>query len=175
MYTLAVESYGAWGPEVLRAFSQGATQLAIHGNTPKSKVVAELYGRLSLLLVRANARSILVRSYSQYPNKKMNCLCSFFCVSVCVCVCLCLCNIFLVAKKNTIHTDEVCAGLLQSAWYLDDGSIAGESSSVLRALTIILAQGPSLGFHVNLKNVNCLVLVTSHLSLCLYKHQTNLT
>ena len=99
MYTLAVESYGAWGPEVLRAFSQGATQLAIHGNTPKSKVVAELYGRLSLLLVRANARSILVRSYSQYPNKKMNCLCSFFCVSVCVCVCLCFCNILMVAKK----------------------------------------------------------------------------
>ena len=28
------------------------------GNTPKSKVVAELYGRLSLLLYTANARSI---------------------------------------------------------------------------------------------------------------------
>ena len=44
---LAVESYGAWGPEALRAFSQVATRLAIRGNTPKSKV--------SLLLVRANA------------------------------------------------------------------------------------------------------------------------
>ena len=61
---LAVESYRAWEPEALRAFSQVdrwlATRLAIHGNTPKSKVVAELYGRNSWLLVRANARSILV-------------------------------------------------------------------------------------------------------------------
>ena len=31
----------------------GGIRLAIRGNTPKSKVVAELYGRLSLLLVRA--------------------------------------------------------------------------------------------------------------------------
>ena len=60
---LAVESYEAWRPEALRAFSQVATLLAFHGNTPKSKVVvAELFGRLSLLLVRANAQSILVRS-----------------------------------------------------------------------------------------------------------------
>ena len=73
---------------------------------------------------------------------------------------------------TTIHTDEACAGLLQNVWYLDDGSMAGESSPVLRALTIILAQGPSLGFHVNL---DCLVLATSHLSLRLYRHQTNLT
>ena len=59
----------------------------------------------------------------------------------------------LVLQKmvTTIHTDEACAGLLQNAWYLDDGSIAGESSSVLRALTIIQAQGPSLGFFVNFK------------------------
>ena len=52
---LAVESYVTWGPEALRAFSQVATRLAIRGNTPKSKVVAELYDHLSLLLVRANS------------------------------------------------------------------------------------------------------------------------
>ena len=62
---LAVENYGAWGPEALKAFSQVASRLAICGNIPKSKVVAEQYGRLSLLLIRANARSILVRSYPQ--------------------------------------------------------------------------------------------------------------
>ncbi|KAL5480010.1 hypothetical protein EMCRGX_G023624 [Ephydatia muelleri] len=67
---LAVESYGAWGPEALRAFSQVATRLAVRGNTPTSKVVAELYGRLSLLLVRANARSILVRSYPQKTQQE---------------------------------------------------------------------------------------------------------
>ena len=64
---LAVESYGAWGPEALRAFSQVATQLAIPGNTPKSNVVAELYGRL---WVRANALSVLVRSYPQTPQQE---------------------------------------------------------------------------------------------------------
>ena len=46
---------GERGPEALKAFSQVASRLAIFGNTPKSKVVAELYGRLSLLLIRANA------------------------------------------------------------------------------------------------------------------------
>ena len=39
---LVVENYGAWEPGVLRAFSQVASRLAICGNTPKSKVVAEL-------------------------------------------------------------------------------------------------------------------------------------
>ena len=45
---LTVENYGAWGPAALKAFSQVASRLAIHDNIPKSKVVAELYGRLSL-------------------------------------------------------------------------------------------------------------------------------
>ena len=67
---LAVESYGAWGPEASKAFSQVATRLAIRGNTPKAKIVAELYGRLSLLLVRTNARSILCRSYPQTPQQE---------------------------------------------------------------------------------------------------------
>ena len=31
---LAVESYGAWGSEALKAFSQVASRLAIRGNTP---------------------------------------------------------------------------------------------------------------------------------------------
>ena len=44
--------------------------LAIRGNTPKAKIVAELYGRLSLLLVRANAQSILCRSYPQTPQQE---------------------------------------------------------------------------------------------------------
>ena len=52
---LAVESYEAWDPEASKAFSQVATRLAIHGNSPKAKIAAELYGHLSVLLVRANA------------------------------------------------------------------------------------------------------------------------
>ena len=35
-WKLVVESYGAWGPEALRAFSQVATRLAIRGSTYKS-------------------------------------------------------------------------------------------------------------------------------------------
>ena len=50
---LAVESYGA-------CFSQ----VAIRGNTYKSKALADLYGRLSHTIITANARAILTRSYS---------------------------------------------------------------------------------------------------------------
>eukprot|EP00731_Ephydatia_muelleri_P016878 Em0009g1302a len=61
---LAVECYGAWGPEALKAFSQVATRLAIRGNTSKSMALTDLFGRLSHSLIRANARAILSRSYS---------------------------------------------------------------------------------------------------------------
>ena len=87
---LAVENYRAWGPEALKAFLQVASRLAIRGNTPKSKVVAELYGRLSLLLVRANARSILVRPYPQSIQQDS------LSVHVVVCVCfVCYCNYYV--------------------------------------------------------------------------------
>ena len=59
-----------------------ATRLAIWGNTPKAKIVAELYGRLSLLLVRANAQSILCRSYPQTPQQENELITSLFCVFV---------------------------------------------------------------------------------------------
>ena len=61
---LAVECYGAWGSEALKAFSQVATRLAIRGNTSKSMALTDLFGRLSHSLIRANARAILSRSYS---------------------------------------------------------------------------------------------------------------
>ena len=44
----------------MEAFSQVATRLVIRGNTT---VLADLYGRLSHSLIRANARAILTRSY----------------------------------------------------------------------------------------------------------------
>ena len=58
---LVVESYGAWGREAIEAFSRLASHLATRTNTPKSKVVSNLYGRLNLTLVRANTRSLLLR------------------------------------------------------------------------------------------------------------------
>ena len=83
---LAAESYGAWGQEALRPFSQVATQLAIRGNTPKYKVVAEQYGCLSLLLVRANARSILVHLSPNTSTMKR----TVYVVVLCICVLLCV-------------------------------------------------------------------------------------
>ena len=52
---LVAESYGAWGSEAAQAFSRLASYLATRTNSPKSKVVCSLYGRLNLTLVRANA------------------------------------------------------------------------------------------------------------------------
>ena len=61
---LAVECYGAWSPEALKAFSQVATRLAIRANTSKYMALTDLFGRLSHSLIRANALAILIRSYS---------------------------------------------------------------------------------------------------------------
>ena len=37
------------------------------------------------------------------------------------------------------------------AWYLDDGALAGKSSSVLKTFDLLQSLGPPLGFFVNLK------------------------
>eukprot|EP00731_Ephydatia_muelleri_P001670 Em0001g1670a len=58
---LVVESYGAWGKEVMESFSSLASRLAITSSRPKSAVLSELYGRLNLNLVRANVRAIMSR------------------------------------------------------------------------------------------------------------------
>ena len=83
---LTVESSGAWGPEELSSFSQAATWLAIHGNTTKSKAVAELYGCLSLLLVRS------ISSYFHTPQQenelfKSSSVCVLCLLSTCLCEC----------------------------------------------------------------------------------------
>ena len=69
---LAVESYGAWGPEASKAFSQVATRLAIRGNTPKAKIVAELYGRLSFYWLELTLDQSFAVPIPKLPNKKMN-------------------------------------------------------------------------------------------------------
>ena len=53
-----VETYGCWGTEAKWALSQLASRLAMRYNYPKS---ASLYGRLSLTLVRTDARALLSR------------------------------------------------------------------------------------------------------------------
>ena len=59
---LVVETYGAWGSEAIQVFSIVASRLAVRTNSSKSRALATLYGRLSLILVQANAGAILMRS-----------------------------------------------------------------------------------------------------------------
>ena len=59
---LAVEVYGCWGPEAQTNLSRLAAHLAIRSNCCKSQATSALYGRLNLVLVRANARALLSRS-----------------------------------------------------------------------------------------------------------------
>ena len=52
---MAVETYGNWGKEAQHLFSRLVTYLAIHLPCPKSRVLADIYGRLNICLVRAVA------------------------------------------------------------------------------------------------------------------------
>ena len=61
---MAIETYGNWGKEAQHMFSRLATYLAIHLSCPKSRVLADIYGRLNICLVRAVARAILGRGLS---------------------------------------------------------------------------------------------------------------
>ena len=60
---LVAETYDAWGNEAIEAFSQLASRLATLTCRPKSTVhvLRDIYGRLNLHLVRANATVILTR------------------------------------------------------------------------------------------------------------------
>ena len=75
----AVETYGTWGKEAQHMFSRLATYLAIHLACPKSRVLADIYGRLNICLVRAVARAILARGLS--PNH-LWCTCIIFLVAI---------------------------------------------------------------------------------------------
>ena len=56
---LVVETYGAWGAEAIEVFSTVASRLAIRTNSTMSRALATLYGRLSMILVRANSDAII--------------------------------------------------------------------------------------------------------------------
>ena len=60
---MVVEAYGAWGTEAMESLALLASRLAISCNRAKAVVLAELYGRLNLCLVRANAVAILSRCF----------------------------------------------------------------------------------------------------------------
>ena len=58
-------TYGNWGREAHTTFTRLATQLAICVSLPKSKVTADLFGRLSPVLTHSIARAILTTSLPQ--------------------------------------------------------------------------------------------------------------
>ena len=59
---LAVETYGCWGDEAIKCLDRLAARIATRTARSKSSAASALYGRLSIVLVRANARAILARS-----------------------------------------------------------------------------------------------------------------
>ena len=59
---LTVETYGCWGDEAIKCLDRLAARIATRAARPKSSAVSALYGRLSIVLVRANARAMLARS-----------------------------------------------------------------------------------------------------------------
>ena len=58
---LAVDTFGYWGREAQCVFSRLATLLVLRQGRPKSSTVRDIYGCLSISLVRSVARSITGR------------------------------------------------------------------------------------------------------------------
>ena len=56
----------------------------------------------------------------------------------------------LLKVISVIDADDECLDLLYQAWYMDDGVLAGKRSAVVRALSLIMELGPSLGLLVNI-------------------------
>ena len=86
---LVVETFGAWGRTAGQFFAQLAVQLAAQGNSTKDTMLNSIYGRLSLSLVRANAR---LSSQGHTTPKQWTCLrvrglfCAWSFVIICICI-----------------------------------------------------------------------------------------
>ena len=65
----AVESYGCWGMEAQQSFLRLAAHLTIQMGCNKSQATTILYQRLSLSLVRANARALLSRARFRHSEE----------------------------------------------------------------------------------------------------------
>eukprot|EP00731_Ephydatia_muelleri_P017791 Em0010g889a len=60
-------------------------------------------------------------------------------------------SLVLNVVVKAIATHPECGDLLYHVWYLDDGALAGPSSHVRTALSLLIELGPPLGRHVNIK------------------------
>ncbi|GJV99491.1 putative reverse transcriptase domain-containing protein [Tanacetum coccineum] len=58
---------------------------------------------------------------------------------------------FALVLHPLVHRIRDCCQLLFHAWYLDDGTIIGDTKEVAKAIDIIRAEGPRLGLELNIK------------------------
>ena len=58
---MAVETFGHWGRKAQGVLSRLASHLSISLSQPRAAMVADIYGRLNIILVRSVSRAILSR------------------------------------------------------------------------------------------------------------------
>ncbi|GJS40576.1 putative reverse transcriptase domain-containing protein [Tanacetum coccineum] len=61
--------------------------------------------------------------------------------------------LFALVLHPLIHKIRDSCKLLLHAWYLDDGTVIGDSEEVSRVLDIITVSGPGLGLELNIKKI----------------------
>ena len=59
--------------------------------------------------------------------------------------------LFALVLHPLVHKIRDNCKLLLHAWYLDDGTVIGDSEEVARVLNIIRLHGPGLGLELNIK------------------------
>jgi len=59
--------------------------------------------------------------------------------------------LFALVLHPLIHQISDSCKLLLHAWYLDDGTLVGDSEKVAKALDIIQVFGPQLGLELNIR------------------------
>ena len=60
-------------------------------------------------------------------------------------------HLFVLVLHPLLHNIRDNCKLLLHAWYLDDGTLIGDSKEVAKALDIIMVIGPKLGLQLNIK------------------------
>ena len=60
---ISIQAHGNSGQETKQTFSRLASRPTTESSQPKSKGIADLYGRMNLTLMRAITRAILARAF----------------------------------------------------------------------------------------------------------------
>ena len=105
------ESYGAWGEEASAIISSIASRLATFMCKPKWVVLNDIYGRLSVHLVHANATAIFSRiapppslckkgCYTVLYNACIHVLCTRYTRVIRICITLRMDTLYTVAYNN---------------------------------------------------------------------------